>query len=472
MIIRPQPKQEEFLTTKADIAVYGGAAGGGKTFGLLMSPLYHVDNPKFNAVFFRRSIVQIRNPGGLWDESMSLYLNIDAKPRQQFLDWKFESGSIIKFAHLENDSTVYNWQGSQLNMILFDELTHFTKHQFFYLLSRNRSVSGIKPQIRASTNPDKFSWVRQFIDWWIGEDGYPIAERSGVIRYFVQVDNDILWADDPDELRHIAEPKSFTFIPSKLTDNKILMEADPGYMSSLQAQNRVERARLLDGNWDIDYSDFGSLIDRTDFMRYEERLDHLGQVTYPLFEKVYFVVDSASKTKEANDYSVIGLFGKTLVDKQYYILDWFRGKLEAHYFEQKIEDLWNQHKKLGPQGIWIEDASTGIVLLQNLRRKGIPVFGLKPIKDKFTRLTDSLGIIKSKFVHIPSNASWINTFIAECEAFRADGKHVVLDKETLPHDDQVDVLAYGLGNQITTESGLAVYKPKEANKRKVSAIWS
>ena len=67
--IRPQAgKQEMFLTTCADIAIYGGAAGGGKSFGLLLEPLRHVtNNPEFYTVAFRRSTTQIRNPGGLWD---------------------------------------------------------------------------------------------------------------------------------------------------------------------------------------------------------------------------------------------------------------------------------------------------------------------------------------------------------------------------------------------------------------------
>ena len=81
-IIRPQPgPQTAFLASPADIAIYGGSAGGGKTWALLMEPLRHVANPQFGAVFFRRTLVQVRNEGGLWDESEKLYPNLWAKPR-------------------------------------------------------------------------------------------------------------------------------------------------------------------------------------------------------------------------------------------------------------------------------------------------------------------------------------------------------------------------------------------------------
>lgn len=258
LAIRPQAgPQEKFLSSSSDIVIYGGAAGGGKSWGLLMEPLRHVTtNHQFAAVFFRRSTTQIRNPGGLWDESRTLYPLLGAKPRQAVLEWRWPFGGMVKFAHLEHESTVYDWQGAQIPLICFDELTHFTKAQFFYMLSRNRSTCGVRPYIRATTNPDADSWVREFIAWWIDQEtGFPIPERSGVIRWFVRVNDTIVWADSPEELRERfgaeAEPKSVTFIGAKLDDNRILVAKDPGYRANLMAQNAVERARLLGGNWKV-----------------------------------------------------------------------------------------------------------------------------------------------------------------------------------------------------------------------------
>lgn len=255
--ILPQPKQELFLSSPADIAVFGGSAGGGKSFALLIEPLRHLfgisANPNFGCVIFRRNATQVRNEGGLWHESHKLYGPLGALPREMSLEWTFPCKGRIRFAHLEHAKTVYEWQGSQIPLIGFDELTHFDEEQFFYMLSRNRSTCGVKSYVRATTNPDADSWVRTFLDWWIdAETGFPIPERSGKLRWFVRVDNNMIWADNPEELSKqypALIPKSVTFIPSKLTDNAVLMREDPGYLANLMAQGRVERERLLDGNW-------------------------------------------------------------------------------------------------------------------------------------------------------------------------------------------------------------------------------
>lgn len=262
--IKPQEgPQTVFLSTSADIALYGGAAGGGKSWALLAEPIRHIKNKKFGAVIFRRTTTQIRNEGALWDESSGMYPLVGGKPKEMTLEWKFPSGASISMSHLEHEKSVLNYQGSQIALMLFDELTHFSASQFFYMLSRNRSTCGIRPYVRATTNPDADSWVAKFIEWWIDQKtGLAIPERSGIIRYFVRVGQQIIWADTAEELEEYKmvgpdgdmipiPPKSFTFIASKLTDNKILMAADPGYMANLLSLPLVERERLLGGNWKI-----------------------------------------------------------------------------------------------------------------------------------------------------------------------------------------------------------------------------
>jgi predicted phage terminase large subunit-like protein len=254
--VKPQPgPQTDFLATSADIAIYGGAAGGGKTWALLMEAIrYQEKVANFMAVFFRRTTPQIKNPGGLWDESVALYTGF-AKPRQQGLEWIFPMGGRVKMAHMEYEANAHDWQGSQVPLICFDELTHFTERQFWYLFSRNRSTTGVPAYIRASCNPDPDSWVAGFIEWWIDQDtGYAIPERSGVVRWFVRIGEKIEWDDSREALIQrfpILLPKSVTFIPSKLSDNRILMRKDPGYLANLMALGRVERERLLNGNWRV-----------------------------------------------------------------------------------------------------------------------------------------------------------------------------------------------------------------------------
>jgi predicted phage terminase large subunit-like protein len=260
MILRPQKgPQETFLASAADIAIFGGAAGGGKSYGLLLEALRHTGNKDFGAVIFRRTTPQIFNEGALWDEAGRVYTPLRAEPRKGDRLYAFPSGATVGFAHLQYDDTVLDFQGSQIPLVGFDELPHFEESQFWYMLSRNRSMCGVRPYVRATCNPDADSWVAKFIAWWIDQDtGFPIPERAGVLRWFIRLGNVIQWADSPDGLPQqttpdgqVVPPKSVTFIPSKLTDNRALMAADPGYYANLLALPMVERERLLHGNWKI-----------------------------------------------------------------------------------------------------------------------------------------------------------------------------------------------------------------------------
>ena len=258
-VIRPQKgPQEKFLATSADIAIYGGAAGGGKTYALLMEPLRYIYTKGYRAVIFRKSYTQINASGGLWDESTSMYVGIHGAipTKSPKYHWRFAKKAVLYFDYLGRDDDLNRWQGSQITFIGFDELTHFSERQFFYMLSRNRSTCGVKPYVRATCNPDADSWVARFIAWWIDQDtGYPIKERSGKVRYMARVQNEIIWGDTRQELIDSGiEPTDFkavTFLAGALQDNKILMEKDPSYMANLKALPIVEKERLLYGNWKI-----------------------------------------------------------------------------------------------------------------------------------------------------------------------------------------------------------------------------
>ena len=267
-ILKPQEgPQTKFMSTPADICIFGGAAGGGKSFGLLLGLLRYKNVPGFGSTIFRKNFTQIFAQGGLWDESLDIFSSIrGAEQNVSRGQWKFKNKkgevlSKITFAHIERDDEVSKWQGSQICGLCFDELTHFSKKVFFYMLSRNRSSCGVKPFVRATCNPDADSWVADFISWWIDQDtGYPIPERSGILRWFIRREDEVIWADSKEELwerfelkspEERAEPRSVTFIMSQLSDNKELMRINPSYYANLKALPTVERERLLYGNWKI-----------------------------------------------------------------------------------------------------------------------------------------------------------------------------------------------------------------------------
>jgi len=251
----------EFATSEADIAIYGGSAGGGKTFALLYEPigrqLHEIQG--FSGVIFRRSYPEITNVGGLWDEASAIYPYLGAKGIIGQCEWRFPKGPRITFRHLEHNDSVHDYQGSQICYLAFDELTHFTERQFWYMLSRNRSTCGVRPYVRATCNPDP-GWVKSLLAPWV-DDGFPgVRATSGQLRWFIRSDGVIKWVDSSH-----PDAKSLTFIRASVFDNAILLSKNPEYVSNLKALLPVERARLLDGDWNVRreglvYSGFESVI--------------------------------------------------------------------------------------------------------------------------------------------------------------------------------------------------------------------
>lgn len=252
-------KQALFLASKADITVFGGAAGSGKSYMGLMSILPFVQDKFFTGVIFRRNMPQITNPGGLWDSAVHLYRAFDkrVKIRSKDKEIHFPSGAYVKFSHMELEKNKYDHQGGQYTYILFDEGTHFTESMVTYLISRLRNPQcSFKPRMKITCNPDYDSFLRLWIEWYLDpETGIPLPERDGIVRYFVMQENKLIWANDRKELEAIygegddSGIMSFTFISANCLDNPPLLKADPGYVGRLKSLPRVEMERLFLGSW-------------------------------------------------------------------------------------------------------------------------------------------------------------------------------------------------------------------------------
>lgn len=272
-IIAQKGAQERMLAQNVDILIGGGNRGGSKTFSLLLKGLYYVWSPHFNGVIFRKEKPDLN---GIIDVHEQVYGQFGTYNRSDNdKAWYFDNGGKLQLNYYNDTYEDFKdrFQGHQYSYIGIDEITQMPYNKFKYLVTCNRNAYHLKNFIYGTCNPDPDSWVRIFIDWWIGEDGYPIPERDGVVRYcFMDGDdpNNIYWGDTKEEVYEQCKGiidsmwkesyaelglskmdfiKSVTFVKAALEDNAKLLLSDPTYLANLAGQDEEQRMRDLDGNW-------------------------------------------------------------------------------------------------------------------------------------------------------------------------------------------------------------------------------
>lgn len=430
-IIRTQPgPQTDFLASRADIAIYGGAAGGGKTYALMLEPLKRRNVPDFGAVIFRRTGTEIRSQGGLWDESVKIYPKVGGWPTRHRMEWTWENGFKVRMRHLEDDTAIRHQQGAQIPLICFDELTHFTRYQFFFMLSRNRSMTGMPGRIRATTNPDVGSWVADFVEWWIDQDtGYAIKERAGLIRWMAVSGDTLVWADTREEIeRQYGDNRamSVTFIPARVFDNKKLLDRDPSYLARLNSLPYVERMRFLEGNWKV-RAQGGTLFRREWFPVVEAAPESCVAVRY--WDR------AATKPHPGNPDPDWTAGVKVAKDKEgrFYVMNVIRLRDTPSKVEEAIRNMAAQD---GPRCVqWLEQdpgqAGKAEISYYVRSMAGVNMRVSKVEGNKETRALPVSAQAEQGNVHLV-RGPWNDDFLAELENFPGG-----------PHDDQVDGLSGG-----------------------------
>ncbi len=243
------------------------------TVMLLMNPMYYINNPNFNGIILRKEKDDLAN---IVRESSMLYGSKGEYNRSaQLMTWNFYSGAQIKFSYYADMLQDFydRFQGRQYAYIGIDEITQMEWAKFKYLITTNRNGAHIRNRILGTCNPAPESWVRKFIDWWIGDDGYPIPERNGVVRYcFMGGDTpeEITWGNtrmevykkikgkidalvspnDPDTPENMYI-KSVVFVRAELDDNVALLTSSPEYKANLAQQSDEQRERDFKGNWNF-----------------------------------------------------------------------------------------------------------------------------------------------------------------------------------------------------------------------------
>lgn len=417
-----QPKQKIFFHTKADIAFFGGAAGGGKTYTAACIPLKYLGVARFNAVIFRRTSGELTQPGAIWEEAANLYTQLGGKPNQTDLTYKFGQMQI-KFDHMQHAKDRFKKHGAQYALVIFEEVTTFEASQFWYMFSRMRSMTGLGTKMRATCNPDCDSWVASLIAWWIDQEtGYPIPERGGILRWFIRRGDDIKWFDSKEDALDEyprSRPKSFTFIPSSIEDNQALLSKDPDYLANLESLGLVERERLLHGNWKIRPA--AGLYFKRSYFKVISRAEF--EQTVPGNVPVVRYWDLASskekqKTSESGQPCRTAGVKMCLHDGNVYIIHVEKFRESPLIVEKRIENIASQDSYNCFVAIEEDPGQAGKALSAHYQQllTGYATLFPRPAKNKVARASP----LSAKAEHLEViliEGEWNEDFISEAESF-------------------------------------------------------
>ena len=383
----PTPHQTEFLCLACREALYGGAAGGGKSDALLMGALQFVDMPGYSSILFRRTYNDLALPGALMDRAMEWLGGTSAHWNSMKHIWTFPSGATLTFGNLEYERDKFRYQSAEFQYIGFDELTQFTELQYRYLFSRLRRLENtfIPLRMRSASNP--------------GNIGHDWVKR----RFLTE-----------------GAKHDRAFIPARLEDNPYLDRAK--YVESLNQLDPITRKQYLKGDWSARHG--GSIFKREWFTIVNEAPANI--------KKVRFWDLAATKPKQGRqpDYTVGALVG----EKQgiYHVCDIRRMQGSP----PEVEALIKQTAQLDGYAVHVfmeqEPGSSGVGQIDYYARqvlKGFTFRGVRSTGPKEERAAPVSSAAEAGNIRLV-NGTWINAFLDECEAFPIGA-----------HDDQVDAVS-------------------------------
>lgn len=306
-------KQRQFLESPLDDILFGGSAGSGKSYVLLLfAAQRRMQYPKSHGVIFRRTFRDLER--SLIMLSQEIFPFFGAKYNGAEHVWKFPNGAIQRFAHLEAEKNVYDHRSAEYQDICFDEASLFTEFQITYLTSRLRStIPGMKPLLRLASNP--------------GGVGHSFLRR----RYIIPSESQKIWIDP-------ITKQTRTFIPAKVTDNPILMKNNPQYVSMLKGLPEKQRMALLEGRWDVYEGQF--------FSEFDPKLHVLNEVRQPdSFTFKYLSMDWGYSQPACVLWHEITPLGRVFTYRELYVTGRAPKELAADILtlspkKEKYEGLW------------------------------------------------------------------------------------------------------------------------------------
>lgn len=426
MLWQPNPgPQTRFLASSASEVLYGGAAGGGKSAASVALPLRFIDNPQFNALVLRRETPQLAD---LIEKSAALYPRLGGRLNATTGLWRFPSGARVWFTHCEHENDVERFDGHEYHLVVFDELTHFTRKQYTRIRARIRGTDPTLPRwTRATTNPGGpgHDWVLERFGAWL-DPKHPQPAAPGEVRWFREGGEVERGAVDDLSL-------SRSFIPARLSDNP---HVSPEYRAQLADLDPVRRAQLERGDW-------GARPARKDFW---DRARLQLRDGFPAREEVVARVrawDFGATTD--GDYSVgarLALLRSGLV----VVEDVARFRGDPSVVRTRFGAVAAADLSHDPRTVFVipqDPGQAGVDQVASYQREfpHLTIRARRPSKDKVTRfgpvssraLAGNLALVR---------AGWNDALHDELEAF-----------PDVEHDDQADALSDAFAEVATPRRG-------------------
>lgn len=417
----PTVKQELFLRRQEFEVFFGGAAGPGKSWGLLMAALQYVDVPGYHALLLRPTLGEFEQPGGLIDVSREWLDMTDAWWHGGRREWTFPSGATIRFGYLNNQSDLKQYKGPSYSFCGFDELTSFPESLYrgmFRILRQPKDgvLADVPLRMRAASNPGDLghAWVKtRFVD--------PASRAAAVV-----------------------------YIPAKIADNPFLdYEA---YLESLSHMSPVDRERLIRGDWDV--MEEGGKFHRDDF-----QVIDVGMVPPPERAVRYWDL-AATEPSPSNDDPDFTCGLRLERDRAgvFTITDIVHGRWSDEKVENIVRATADRDGTAVDVYIEQEPGASGKLVVSHFKRMVLPGFachaGLPRGGDKEVRSRPAAAAVANHLVRI-LRMEHLQRFLDECTIFPNGA-----------HDDMVDAFSGAHAKLTERPSGrMRTYSPNRQNVR-------
>jgi predicted phage terminase large subunit-like protein len=432
-------RQQMYLDSTADVTLFGGAMGGGKSEIGVIDFLQYTDIPNFKGIITRRTTPQLNTAGGILGKCQDIFAKA-YEPKDftwRAKDGKFvfhKSGAEIYLKHFESESTAMNWNGVEANLFLIDEGSEFTQFMVQKIMSRMRNprCPEVSPRLKITTNPNCDHFFRKWVEPYLFQDGTPDRSKDGLIRYFTFYEGGFIWGDTKEEVvektgANIEEVLSFTFISATVDDNPILKKINPKYVGWLKGLTGVERKRNLEGNWFV-REESSSYFNRKWLTKVQE-----SDLKIVKYVRAWDIAGTLPSDKNPNpDWTAGVLMGKT-EDGKYVILDVVRFREQFGGVLQKIVDVGlndpdENYSIILPQEPGQAGLSSGHTMMSYIRGHLLPVRMRPSNKSKLTRFQPfSSAAEMGSILYV--EGEWNDMFFNELEAF---------DNTRNCKDDQLD----------------------------------